>query len=179
LTGRLLIATPPLVDPNFDRTVVLVLEHGEEGALGVVLNRPTETSVEDTLPAWSGVAAAPAVIFAGGPVELDAVIGVAAGGPESTDAYAPVVDGIGTIDLRSEPGDATPNPSRLRLFAGYAGWGAGQLEEELAGGAWIVADATGGDAFTDSPDDLWRTVLRRQGGRTAWLSLFPDDLQAN
>jgi putative transcriptional regulator len=179
LTGRLLVAAPPLVDPNFDRTVVFVLEHGQEGALGVVLNRPTETMASDALPLWAGAVAEPAVIFAGGPVDLDAVIGVAAGGSSKTESYAPVAGGVGTVDLRAEPDGVEPEVHRLRLFAGYAGWSAGQLEEELAVGAWIIADADPSDPFTDQPDELWRAVLRRQRGRTSWLALYPDDISSN
>ena len=187
-TGRLLLATPPLGDPNFDRTVVLMLEHNDEGALGLVLNRPT---VEDEVPGlapWFGVASEPAVVFRGGPVEPETLIGLAAAAPEDraladdaggSDGWAPLTSGLGTVDLESDPDEVSPAFLGFRLFRGYAGWGAGQLEDELADGAWIVLDRVPADPFTTEPDDLWRSVLRRQGGRLAWLANCPDDLSAN
>lgn len=178
LKGKLLVASPPLVDDNFDRTVVLLLEHSGDGALGVVLNRPGDTELPEPLESWSRWLTAPQVVFGGGPVEPDAVIGLARSPSGPTEHWVPVLGPIGTVDLSADPDDVPPLDA-LRIFRGYAGWGAEQLEGELASGAWIVADAEPGDAFTDEPLLLWRSVLRRQGGRIAWLANFPDDVSAN
>ena len=186
--GRLLLATPPLEDPNFDRTVVLVLEHNADGALGLVLNRASEEDEVPGLAEWLGIATNPAVVFRGGPVESDTLIGLAAADPADraladdsggSDGWAPLSTGLGTVDLESRPDDVSVRFHGVRVFRGYAGWGAGQLDDELDTGAWIVLDALPGDPFSTDPDDLWRAVLRRQGGRLAWLASCPDDLSAN
>ena len=180
LRGKLLVATPPLVDENFDRSVVLLLEHGADGALGVILNRPTDDDVEDMLEAWAPYTSRPRVLFEGGPVEPAALIGLARmDRAQVTDAWAPVLERLGTVDLRRAPTDVEPEVEALRLFIGYSGWGAGQLEAELEAGAWIVADAAPNDAFAADPRALWREVLGRQRGRTKWLANFPDDLALN
>ena len=180
LRGRLLVAMPALRDPNFDRTVTLLLEHTEEGALGLVLNRPSETELEDPLPEWGPLAAEPPVVFVGGPVALDGAIGLArASAPGDTEGWAPLFGGLGTVDLRRAPEDIEVPLERLRVFLGHAGWGPGQLEEELAEDAWVVVDAAPGDALSEDPAGLWRRVLRRQGGRLAWLANHPLDPSLN
>jgi putative transcriptional regulator len=180
LKGRLLVATPPLVDENFDRTVVLLLEHGPEGALGVVLNRPDERPVGEPLDRWAPFLSEPQVYFGGGPVETDAVIGLGRRrSSDPTELVVEVVDRVGTVDLSADPLEVVSSLEALRLFQGYAGWGARQLEGELRAGAWIVADFSWHDAFGPDPADLWREVLRRQGGRTAWLANYPDDVTVN
>jgi putative transcriptional regulator len=173
--GRLLVATPDLQDPNFSRTVVLVLEHGEEGALGVVLNRPVDLRVEEVLPDWADRASAPACLFVGGPVAPSAAIGLGRGTGAGVDA---LFDGIGTLDLDPEH-EAVPELSDLRIFVGYAGWSPGQLEQELAAGGWLVLDLDPEDPFTADPSQLWAHVLRRQGGRTAMFALAPEDPSTN
>jgi putative transcriptional regulator len=176
LRGMLLVATPPLVDPNFDRTVVLLLEHNDDGALGLVLNRPTEETVDDLLPRWSDRVTGDPVVYRGGPVELDAVIGLA----RVTDPAQPDAEGIGTIDLAADPDELMSQVSSLRLFRGYSGWGPAQLEGELAERAWVVVDALPGDPFTRDPALLWRDVLRRQGGALARIGeQYPDDVSLN
>lgn len=178
--GRLLVATPPLVDPNFDRTVVYMIEHNDQGAIGVVVNRPTEEDSISGLERWLDRVTPPAVVFSGGPVELDALIGLALGnGADEQGGWAVTRNGIGTVDLERSPYDLEPLPSHLRLFRGYSGWGPWQLDGELEAGAWIVLDALPTDPFTEHPDDLWRSVLRRQGGRLAWIAQAPDDLASN
>ena len=180
LAGRLLVATPVLGDPNFDRTVVLVLEHSEEGAVGLVLNRPSETAVGEPLPEWDGVTAFPSVIFVGGPVAQTAVIGLARGrGARSEDVWRPVVGAIGIVDLAGAPEEVAPAIEDLRLFAGYAGWGADQLESEIDAGAWWVVDAAPSDVLSDRPETLWSTVLARQPGRLALYANFPADPTVN
>jgi putative transcriptional regulator len=167
--GRLLIATPPLVDPNFDRSVVLLLEHGGLGSLGVVLNRPSGLDVPDSLRRWVPYLARPDTLFNGGPVELDGVIGLA----RMTD------ERLLTVDLTGDPDAVGVTSGSLRLFRGYAGWGQGQLDSELAEGAWLVLPASADDPFTGDPAGLWRRVLARQGGRVSWLANFPDDVRSN
>jgi putative transcriptional regulator len=173
--GRLLVATPTLYDPNFFRTVVLALEHRDDGALGVVLNRPSETVVGETLPDWSGVVTDPTVVFVGGPVSPDAAIGLArAGNPDDdADGWAPLFGHLGTIDLGRSPRDLRVEVQNLRVFAGYAGWSAGQLDGELDSGGWFVVDAAPDDVFTSDPGGLWASVLRRQGGKLAMFAAAP------
>ena len=176
LRGQLLVATPDLADPNFSRTVVLVLDHGDEGALGVVLNRPIELSVAEVLPDWAHLSSAPACLFVGGPVAPTAVIGLGRGdGP----VFQPLFDGLGTLDLDLDPADYAPTMAELRVFVGYAGWGPGQLESELAAGGWLVLDLLPDDPFSGAPSQLWAAVLRRQGGRVAMFALAPEDPSTN
>ena len=184
LAGRLLVAIPTLPDPNFERSVVLVLDHDGDGAVGVILNRPTDASLPVQLPGWASLAAAPAVVFLGGPVAPDAAIGVARAEPAvAQEGFLPLPGphraALGTVDLSLVPDEAAPTVTDVRVFAGYAGWGAGQLEGELARGDWIVVDGEPGDPFSDDPDDLWRAVLRRQPGPLARLARFPDDPSLN
>jgi putative transcriptional regulator len=178
---RLLVATPTLLDPNFSRAVLLMLEHNDEGAIGVVLNRPTEALLAEALPEWSALAGEPAVAFLGGPVQPEeAVIGLArVAVPRVTDTWQPVLGAIGTIDLGRSPEDAQVEVEAVRVFAGYAGWGSRQLELELARHDWFVVDVVPDDVFTRDPGALWRTVLRRQGGDLAIAANFPDDPSNN
>jgi putative transcriptional regulator len=174
LRGRLLVATPTLYDPNFFRTVVLVLEHGEDGAIGVVLNRPSETGVGETLPDWDGLASDPGVVFVGGPVSPEAAIGLArARTAEHADGWAPLFGPLGTVDLGREPVALPVAVDNLRVFAGHAGWTGGQLDGEVESGGWFVLDAAPDDVFTSEPGTLWASVLRRQGGRLAMFAAAP------
>ena len=180
--GRLLVATPPLDDPNFDRTVVYVLDHRDDGALGVVINRPTDEALDEPLDRWVDLQAEPESIFLGGPVETDALIALAfANQPvtEATDELSPVSGRVASADLTTDPVLLTGLVGSVRVFRGYAGWGPGQLDDEIDSGAWLVLDAEPDDVFAAEPGDLWRSVLRRQGGRLAWLASAPDDLSAN
>jgi putative transcriptional regulator len=180
--GRLLLATPPLADPNFDRTVVYMLEHHGEGALGVVINRPTGESLAEPLDRWDDLQATPGSVFLGGPVEPDALIALAlAKAPvtEVSDELSPISGLVASADLTTDPAFVAARVDAVRIFRGYAGWGPGQLEGEIESGAWLVVDAEPNDVFAAAPDDLWRIVLRRQGGRLAWLADAPDDLSAN
>ncbi len=183
-TGRLLVAAPALRDPNFDRTVVLVLEHGPDGALGVVLNRPTDTDLYSALPRWERFAADPSVVFEGGPVAPTAAICLGrASAPENAEAepdgWHPLFAGLATIDLERDPEDLTQPVHDIRVFAGYAGWGGGQLDGEVANDDWIVTDFRPDDAFTADPDALWRQVLGRKGGAYALLATMPPDPSVN
>ena len=175
--GRLLVASPLLVDPNFDLTVLLLLEHGPEGALGLILNRPSPLAVSDALSDWADVSAEPAVLFAGGPVERDALIAL---GRPDPGGEGGLVLGLHSVDLDSQPALVQAGGvSATRIFAGYAGWSPGQLDRELADEAWWVVDAEVDDVFTDEPDGLWTRVLRRAGGRLALYAHYPDDLSIN
>jgi putative transcriptional regulator len=180
--GRLLVANPMLPDPNFDRTVVLLLAYSEEGALGLVLNRPTEMEVAAPLPQWERLAATPPVVFMGGPVQHQAVICLARatetdldGAGVDSDGWKPLTPDVGTLDLDLDPDELVSRFTRVRVFAGYAGWGAGQLEGEIAAGAWWVVDAEPDDPFSQEPGELWSRVLRRQPNRLRVVSYFPDD----
>ncbi len=177
--GRLLVATPLIGDPTFERTVVLLLAHGDEGAFGLVVNRPSDTSVLEVAAPWADRAAAPGVVFVGGPVTRDTVIGVAALGPVAGPGYSPVVGGIGTVDLNEPPGAVHHDGPGVRLFAGSAGWAPGQLEDEIREGAWWPVDAEPGDPFAGDPAGLWAAVLRRQPGQVAWFANCPTDPSAN
>ena len=168
-------------DPNFERTIVLMLEHDEPGAVGLVLNRPSELEVAEPLPGWSRFAAHPPVVFVGGPVTPSGAICVArlADGAKELDGWTRVVGQLGVFDLELDPDVAGGPIEELRVFGGYAGWGAGQLEGELEENAWFVVDSEPGDPFTATPDQLWRTVLRRQPNRLRLFASFPPRLSFN
>jgi putative transcriptional regulator len=174
--GRLLVATPELTEPTFARTVIQLLQHStDDGAFGLVVNRPTDAEVARAVPSWQAPPTEPSLVFWGGPVEPTAAVCVGAlpVGAPADPSYEPVdaVPWLATVDLTVE---ACLLP-QARIFAGYAGWSAGQLEGEVAEGAWWVVDALPDDCFTSEPDTLWRRVLRRQGGRLALMSTLPDD----
>lgn len=177
--GMLLVATPSLTDPNFDRSVIYMLEHNKLGAVGLVLNRPLGIDAPDSVAAWSDHYAEPATLFQGGPVELDALIAVARLDGPLDDAWTPIQDNLGSVDLSRRPEDVAERIHVVRVFRGYAGWAPQQLDDELADGAWMVFDAEADDVFSTAPEGLWRRVLKRQGGRVAWLANAPDDIALN
>jgi putative transcriptional regulator len=177
--GKLLVATPPLGDPNFDRSVIYMLEHTDAGAVGVVLNRPGGETAVEGLEDWVERLSPPYVVFEGGPVELDALIALASAEHPNEAAWSTLQGDVGTVDLSVDPTEVAGVVDRLRIFRGYAGWGSMQLEGELDVGAWMVVPATPDDLFTPDPEGLWRRVLRRQGGRIAWVANAPDDLELN
>lgn len=178
LRGKLLIAGPLLTDPSFHRTVVLVGEHGDEGAMGVVLNRPSPVTVAEALEPLAGVAGEDALVHVGGPVQPQAIV-VLADFADPERAGVLVFDTVGFVPGETESTDALGELRAARVFAGYAGWAPGQLEAELADGSWIVEPARMEDVFTADPDRLWSAVLRRRGGRDALLSLLPADPRLN
>jgi len=181
LQGKLLVAAPRLVDPNFARTVVLVLAHSDQGAVGLVLNRPTVTLVGAPLPEWEELASEPAVVFVGGPVSEGSIC-LARARPQVSvpeTGYLPLDGTLGTIDLEADPAFVSPCIEKMRVFAGYGGWAPDQLEGEIDEGAWYVLDAVDEDVFSDEPETLWKRVLRRQGGRLALVSAFPPDPSLN
>lgn len=160
-TGTLLVASPGMVDPNFARTVVLVVADGDDGTIGVVINRPTPLPLEVALPAWAPCAAPPSVTFQGGPVDPETVVALTPAAVDP-DAWTRVAPGIGVVDLTADP--VLVGVERLRVFLGYAGWAPGQLADEVAAGGWYEVAATSEDVFTEAPDTLWPGVLRRRGG---------------
>jgi putative transcriptional regulator len=177
LRGHLLISGASLIDPNFRRTVVLIGHHDEEGAVGVVINRESEVSVEEAVPALAHLVPPSERLFVGGPVQPQAAVVLAdLEHPERAQVLA-----FGSIGFLPEETDAESigGLRRARVFAGYAGWGAGQLDAELDEGSWIVEPAIADDVFTDEPDDLWGTVLRRKGPRYALMASMPFDPSLN
>ena len=173
LSGKLLVAAPSLEDPNFAQTVTLLVEHTDQGAFGLVLNRPSETPVDEALPAWRPLVTPPPMFFVGGPVEPDGVLGLALLEPEAAaDWIGPAVGRIGLLDVSRDPAEVAPEVSDVRLYAGHSGWGAGQLEMELAVGSWFVVETAPDDPFTQQPEALWQRVLARQGG--VYSTVTPD-----
>jgi putative transcriptional regulator len=174
LRGRLLVATPSLGDLNFDRTVVLLLEHGAEGAVGVVLNRPSDIDVRDPLPGWAGLVDPPAKVYFGGPVAQGSVLGLAdTDGADERAGWSPLIGSLGTLDLSLAPDQLEVTVRRLRIFTGYSGWSDGQLENEISGGSWFVADRADDDPFVPEPASLWADVMKRQGSTDDLLAGAP------
>lgn len=166
LAGKVLVTTPGLRDANFARTVVLLLAHGPDGALGLVLDRPGRLDAVDVLPHWAELFAVPPVVFIGGPVD-----------PSTAICLGATQDGWRPVDTAEDP--EASDVSKLRVFAGYAGWSSGQLENEIEAGDWYVLDPLPGDPFTAEPDSLYRRILRRQRGRAALASTSPLDTSQN
>lgn len=178
-SGMLLVASPVLADPNFFRSVVLIMDHDRDGAVGVVLNRPLEVEVRDHLPAWCERLAPPARVFEGGPVQPETAIGVAhRPGVDADETWKPTPDFVGFIDVSLDPGDVA-GLEDLRIFAGYAGWGAGQLEMELDVGSWFPVESSFDDVFDPVPTTLWRRVLLRQEQHIARYANYPIDPRSN
>jgi putative transcriptional regulator len=180
-TGRLLVATPAVGGDVFRRSVILMLHHDEGGAQGVVLNKPLAAEVDSVLPGWERVVTAPHVIFQGGPVSTSSALGiVTVPGDEAEPLGVKRLFGsIGLVDLDAPTPVVAAELGGMRIFAGYSGWDAGQLENEIVRGDWYVVDAEVGDAFTHEPDALWREVLRRQRDSLAYVANFPDDPTMN
>jgi putative transcriptional regulator len=177
LTGRLLVSGGGLFDPNFRHTVVLVGEHNPEGAVGVVLNRPMDVTVEQAAPPLAVLVDPAEPLFEGGPVAPALPVLLAeVRDPEILDLRV-----FGSVGFLTDeiPADIRPEVLRARVFAGHAGWGAGQLEAELEDGSWIIDRATEDDVFTPTPYGLWRRVLERKGPEYAALARVPFDPSMN
>lgn len=181
LVGRLLVATPALQDPNFERTVVLLVSHESSGALGVVLNRATEVPVVEVLGDWSELTQEPAVLFEGGPVQPEAAIalGWMRSGAGEPACFKPFAGRLGTLDLSADPEPLNGALEGVRVFAGYASWDSQGLTDEIKDGAWMVFDSLPGDPFASRPDDLWAMVWRRQGGLLGAVAQYPTDPSQN
>ena len=169
--GKLLVATPQLIDPHFWRTVIFMLQHDEEGTVGLVLNRPTPELVVDHLPEWLGARSGPQHLFYGGPVEPEMAIAL---GPGNS-GEATALPGVALVDLSTNP---PIDLTGIRVYSGYAGWGAGQLEAEIEEGSWYLVQASPDDPF-DHPEGQWSRILRRQSGYLSLVSTFPDDVALN
>jgi putative transcriptional regulator len=177
LGGKLLISNASLFDPNFRRTVVLIGHHDDEGAVGVILNRPTEVAVDEAVPALAHLVTPGDLLFEGGPVQPDAAVVVAEFG-DPAEAGLVAFGSIGFLPDEAEPEDLD-GVRRARVFAGYAGWGAGQLEQELDEDAWLIVPAEASDVFHEEPERLWEDVLRRLGPAFAMMRTMPADPSLN
>lgn len=181
--GSLLVAAPGLLDPNFHRTVIYLIEHRGGGSLGVVLNRPSEVSVRDVLPSWAPLSSHPPSVFVGGPVESETALCLATvrtgHDPATVEGLVRVRGPVALVDLDSDPGAISALLRGLRVFAGYSGWDPGQLEAEVARGDWIVVPALPDDVLTRQDTGLWGHVLRRQGMPLALLATYPADVRRN
>ena len=178
LAGQLLLAAPTLQDPNFARTVVLIGMHDKNGAMGVVLNRPSTVTVGEAVPQLEDVMGAAETLYVGGPVQPSSVVFLA-------EFLEPELAGtlvLGRIGFPAPDADVeqlTQATARRRVFAGHAGWGRGQLDAEIAGGDWIAHPAEPRDVFTQMPGELWSEVLTRKGGSYALLARMPLDPSVN
>ncbi len=178
LAGQLLLASPSLLDPNFARTVVLVGVHSDDGAMGVVLNRPSEVTIGDAAPLLRDAVGELEAVFVGGPVQPTSIVFLA----EFLDPDPAGLLVLGRIGFPAPDAgieELMQSTARRRVFAGYAGWGAGQLEAEIAGGDWIAHAAEPQDVFSEAPEDLWSEVLTRKGGSYALLARMPLDPSVN
>jgi putative transcriptional regulator len=179
--GDLLVSSTELVEPTFRRTVVYVVEHSGTGSLGVVLNRPSEAAVAEVVPAWGERAADPATLFVGGPVRRDAALclGVLHRHAPLREGLRPVEGRVVMVDLDADPDELGPRLRGVRLFAGYSGWSAGQLDGELARSDWLVVPSLPEDLLVPLGVDLWAAVLRRQPMPLALLATHPLDVDRN
>jgi putative transcriptional regulator len=176
--GKLLIAGPSLLDPNFWRTVVLVVEHTDEGALGLVLNRPSETTVGDAVAQLESLVDLDERLYIGGPVQPSSVI-VLGEFEDPGDAALLAFDDVGVLGAGASPDEADVGLRRGRAFVGHAGWGPSQLDDEIERGDWILEAARKQDAFADEPQELWSSVLTRKGGNYALIARMPPDPSVN
>ena len=179
--GTLLLATAELVDPNFANTVVLLLDVNDEGVLGVVLNRPSPVLVTEVLESWDALCVEPEVLFRGGPVSPDGALAIALlrDADDVPVGFRTVVGRLGMLDLDTPVELLDGGLGGVRVYAGYAGWGAEQLQHEIAEGSWYVVAGEAADAFRADTTDLWRDVLRRQPGQLAWHTTRPVDPDLN
>ena len=177
LRGKLLVASPALVDPNFARAVVLVTEHNDDGAMGIVLNRPSETSLGEVSPELAGIAG-DGPVFVGGPVQPDAVVLLAEFSDPDAAAWIVAAD-VGLAAADRELSELAEVVRRGRLYAGYSGWGPGQLEAEIEIDSWIIEPPLPAELFPDDPDALWSDVLDRKGGQYALIARMPEDPSLN
>jgi putative transcriptional regulator len=173
LQGQLLISSPLLHDPNFRRTVVLMTHHDDEGAMGLVLSRPSEIRVADAVPELADLPG-DELVYVGGPVQPEAVVVLV---EHESEPELPIVGNIAFMQADADLDEL--DSVRARVFAGYSGWGPGQLEGELDETSWIVVPAEPDDAFAPDPDELWRTVLHRKGGKFALIATMPYDPKLN
>lgn len=176
--GKLLIASPALIDPNFARSVVLMAEHTGDGAMGLVLSRPSDAEVAVAVGELGGIVAPGDLVYDGGPVQTSAVMVLAEFNDPSSSA-AVVLGDVGFLPSHGDPEVLADGLRRTRVFAGHSGWGPGQLDAELEEGSWIVVEARIDDVFAPDPDELWGEALQRKGGAFALLARMPVDPSVN
>ena len=181
--GSLLVSSVELVEPTFRRTVIYIIEHNDGGSLGVVINRASETAVQNVLPQWADLAARPRALFVGGPVKRDSALCLATVRTgidiEGVPGVRRVDGRVVMVDLDSNPADIAPLVEGVRIFAGYSGWTFGQLEGELERNDWVVLSALASDVIGPPKIDLWAHVLRRQPMPLAMLASHPIDVERN
>lgn len=177
LRGQLLIASPQLSDPNFERSVVLITEHGEEGAMGIVLNRPSEAEVASVIPDLQPIVGSEP-IFVGGPVQPEALVVLGEFSDPDKAAWIVVAD-VGLVSAHTELEELPDSVRRGRVYAGFSGWGPEQLEAEVAEDAWIIEAPMPSELFPEDPTNLWSDVLERMGGEYALLARMPEDPSLN
>jgi putative transcriptional regulator len=178
LSGQLLLAAPSLQDPNFRRAVVLIGAHSEEGAMGVVLNRPSAVTVGEAVPQLEQAVGELETVYVGGPVQPSSIVFLAEF-LDPSPAGLLVLGRIGFPAPEADIDELSESIARRRVFAGYAGWGEGQLDEELDQGDWIAHPAQPEDVFTEDPDELWSRVLARKGGAYVLMARMPLDPSVN
>ena len=176
--GKFLVAMPTLLDPNFRQTVILLCEHGPEGSMGIVLNRPTKAEVStlvDEFPALSETG----IVYSGGPVAKNALLILCRG--EDTDMGHIIMEDIFLAkDLERFENQQEWLPRRdLRCYLGYAGWAPGQLDNEMKSGAWTLASANSSLIFETDPVLLWQEMMRSKGGELAFYASMPADPTLN
>jgi len=179
--GDLLVASIQLADGVFNATVVLMLDSDDDGALGVILNEISQTQLDAVLPDWVQAVSEPRLLFHGGPVSPNGAICLAsvANPKEEPPGWRRMFERVGLLHLDTPVEIVQGGYRDLRIFAGYAGWSPGQLEEEIAEGTWHVVPATYSDVFSSRPLDLWRSVLRRQPDDVAYFSTWTEDPELN
>nr|WP_235434379.1 MULTISPECIES: YqgE/AlgH family protein [Gordonia] len=181
--GTLLLASTDLTEPTFARSVIYIIEHNDGGSLGVILNRMSQTAVHNILPQWTDLAASPQALFIGGPVKQDAALclGVTKHGVdiEGIEGLRPVDGRVVLVDLDADQELLAEFFEGVRIFAGYAGWGIGQLDAELAQDSWLLASALPRDLLAPPTVDVWADVLRRQPWPMPLLATFPIDVDQN
>ncbi len=178
LAGQLLLASPSLRDPNFERSVVLIGVHSADGAMGIVLNRPSDVTVGEAAPQLEEAVSDSERVYVGGPVQPSSIVFLAEF-LDPTPAGLLVLGRIGFPTPEAEIGELSQATERGRVFAGFAGWDEGQLEAEIAQGDWIAQAALPDDVFTEVPERLWSDVLTRMGGSYALVARMPADPSVN
>mgnify|MGYP001564513647 CR=1 FL=1 len=179
--GMFLVATPHLKDPNFRQTVVLICEHGAGGSLGLVVNRRTDQHITEVLPQATGLHERAGFVYTGGPVQKDSLLILHRLGWEVPESR-PIFDGVclgGELGVLEEELTQDHGEGLVRVYMGYAGWAAGQLQFELASGSWLVLPAQMPMVFARDPLQVWPAILRALGGDYALYATMPPDPSLN
>ncbi len=179
LVGQLLLDGGNLKGSYFNRTVVLVCQHDEQGAFGLVLNRPSENKVEDVIESTLPPRLEPLPLYVGGPVQANALSYL------HTDVFVPHANVLPNLNLGHsleglvELGESYSTTQKVRVFAGYAGWSPGQLEDEMKRQSWLTHPASLELVFETPPQELWRIIMRMKGWQERLLADGPEDLSWN